>query len=178
MHSKTISMTLEHAVDIVNDLLNIFQAFFELHPFFRFSKLVENGQTQITTITFEAIGKVFLEKTYGPRVKNDFCLDIIYKIIWNKRNFQITFFDNPDDLGYCSMLPDYDPSTYILCEIVEKRTDGSKKHEMIFSFDIEKKTFLELFDILHYNSTNIIREYPINYWNCPVEEALKDAIIL
>lgn len=177
MHYKTIPMTLEHAANIVNDLLDVLQAFVEVHPI-QLSMLVKNGRTKIKTITFEENDNVSLGSYYRPRVEDDFCLDLVYKVIWNKRCFQISFFEEPDSLGYCSMLPDYDPFTYVLCEIVEKRSDGSTKHEMIFSFDIEKRTFLELFDILHYNTVDIRREYPVNSWNCPVEEALRDAIIL
>ena len=178
MHSKTIPMTLEHAVSIANDMLDVLQAFIEVHPFFRLSQLVENGQTKYITIKFKPNDKVTLEMSCGPEVKDDFCLDLIYGVLWNGRYFRISFFDDPDKLGYCSMLPDYDMSTYVLCEMVEKRADGSTKHEMIFSFDIEKKTFLELFDISHYNRVDVRREYPVNSWNCPVEEALRDAIIL
>ena len=178
MLKKTITMTSEHASSIANDMLDELQAFIEVHPFFRLSQLVENGQTKYISIKFKPNGKVTLGISYGPKVKDDFCLDIIYGARWNGRYFRITFFDDPDKLGYCSMLPNYDPSTYVLCEMVEKRDDGSAKHEMIFSFDIEKKTFLELFDILHYNTVDIRREYPVNSWNCPFEEALRNAIIL
>ena len=178
MHKKRISMTFEHAISIANDMLDVFQAFIEVHPFFRLSTSVENGQTKYITIKFNTNGKVTIGISYGPKVKDEFCLDLIYRVIWNGRHFRISFFEDPDKLGYCSMLPDYDPSTYVLCEIVEERADGSRKQEMTFSFDIKKKTFLELFEILHYNTVDIIRAYPVNYWNCPVEEALRDAIIL
>lgn len=177
MHSKNIPMTLEHAVSIANDMLDVLQAFIEIQPI-QLSNSVENGQTKFKTYKFHPDGKISFGLDYGPKVEDDFCLDLISRVIWKDRYFRICFFQNPDDLGYCSMLPDYDSSTYVLCEIMEKRADGSTKHEMIFSFDIEKKTFLELFDILHYNLVDIRREYPVNYWNCPVEEALRDALIL
>jgi len=177
MHSKTIPMTLEHAANIANDMLDVFQALVQITPI-QLSQLVENGRTKFKTYKFKPDGKITFGLSYGPKVKDNFCLDLISRVIWNNRLFRISFFEDPDKLGYCSMLPDYDPSTYVLCEIVEKRANGSTKHVMIFSFDIEKKTFLELFDILHYNTVDILREYPVNYWNCPVEEALRDAIIL
>jgi hypothetical protein len=171
-------MTLEHAVSITNDLLDVFQAFVEICPI-QLSQSVENGQTKVKTLRIKANDTVSIGLSYLPKVEDEFCLDIIFNvIIANKRFFRITFFEDPDKLGYCSMLPDYDASTYVLCEMVEKRANGSTKHEMIFSFDIEKKTFLELFDIIHYNTVDIRREYPVNSWNCPVEEALRDAIIL
>ena len=177
MLKKTIPMTLEHAVSITNDMLDVLQAFVEISPI-QLSQLVENGRTKFKTYKLKPDGKITFTLSYGPKVKDDFCLDVIYGVRWNGRYFRITFFDDPDKLGYCSMLPDYDASTYVLCEIVEKRADGSTKHELIFSFDIEKKTILELFDILHYNTVGILREYPVNSWNCPIEEALRDAIIL
>ena len=46
MLKKTIPMTLEHAVNITNDMLDVLHAFFEVHPFFRLSQSVENGQTK------------------------------------------------------------------------------------------------------------------------------------
>lgn len=177
MLKKTIPMTLEHAVSIANDMLDVLQAFVEISPI-QLSQSIENGRTKFKTYKFKPDGKITFTLSYGPKVEDNFCLDLISRVIWNNRHFRISFFQNPDDLGYNSMLPDYDPSTYILCEMVEKRADGSTKHEMIFSFDIEKKTFLELFDILHYNRVDIRREYPVNSWNCPLEEALRDAIIL
>ena len=47
---------------------------------------------------------------------------------------------------------------------------------MIFGFDIEKKTFLELFEVLHYNSVGILREYP-NY-ESKLESDLQDVVII
>ena len=34
MLKKTIPMTVEHAVSIANDMLDVLQAFIEVHPFF------------------------------------------------------------------------------------------------------------------------------------------------
>ena len=126
---------------------------------------------------------------HAAKITND-CLDVFqaiydleplrlnnpYKVIWSNRYFKITLFDDPDDLGYCSMLHNYDPSTYVLCDIIEYRSNGKTKHEMIFGFDIEKGTFLELFEILHYNVVGTLREYP-NY-ESKIESELKDVVII
>ena len=45
MLRKTIPMTLEHAVSITNDVLDVLQAFVEISPI-QLSQLVENGRTK------------------------------------------------------------------------------------------------------------------------------------
>ena len=189
MYQKSIPMTLEHAIKILNDSLDIFESIFKIYPL-RLSNSIENAITK--TLTFKVMQKsTILEFSYfkpepcctvlsNGIIRNfpedEYRLDIIYKYIQDNRYFEITLFDEPDDCGYCSMLPDYEPSTYVLCNIVEKRANGSKKTEVAFGFDIEKRTFLELFEVVHYNTTVILREY--QNFNTPIEEVLKDAIII
>ena len=189
MYKKSIEMSDEQAAKISTELLDVFLALYQICPL----KLSTSTQNAVTkTIVFKVFPKTttvevsFLnpERSYvilskgkiHKYPKDEYRLDIIYKYIRDNRYFEITLFDEPDDLGYCSILPNYDPSTYVICNIVEKRVDGSKKYEMAFGFDIEKGTFLELFEIVHYNSVGILREYP--NLNTPLEAELKGTIIL
>lgn len=155
MYRKSIEMSFEQATKISTDLLYVLHCFFKQY----------NKPIKISLWDEESD-------------QNNFCPDIIYPVQSkdDSRYFELTFFGAPDDLGYCSILPDYNPSTYVICDIVEKRRDGTKKYEMTFGFDIEKGTFLELFEIVHFNTVGIIREYP--NLNTPLEAKLKDTVIL
>ena len=155
MYKKHIEMSYEQAAKIATELLCVF------HHLFKQSKVPIKLNLCSEDVDF-----------------NCDCHDIIYyvKDTSSSRYFELSFYDDPDNLGYCSILPDYNPSTYVICDIVEKRPDKRKKHEITFGFDIEKGTFLELFEILHYNSVGILREYP--NLNTPIEAALKDTVIL
>ena len=66
MHSKTIPMTLEHAVSIANDMLDVLQAFIEIRPI-QLSNSVENGQTKFKTYKFHPDGKISFGLNYGPK---------------------------------------------------------------------------------------------------------------
>ena len=67
------------------------------------------------------------------------------------------FYDAPDDIGYSSILPNYDSETYICADISELREDNSEMSEIIFGFDIEKMHFLELFELFYVNKINFSR---------------------
>lgn len=174
-----LEMTYEHAAQIANDLLDIFQLLFTpsvLGTPVSLSTCRETGLRKITTITFDR-DKVTRKTTYSRIEKNDsYFLDNIYRFIIDGRFFEITLFGAPDDCGYCSMLPDYNPYTYVLCNIEEKRANGAKKYEMAFGFDIEKKTFLELFELIHYNISDTVRVYP--HYGTLLEKELKDTVII
>ena len=146
-------MSFQQAEKIATELLEIFQQLFKQRE------------------TFVCLS-LFDKSSY----KSDILPDIIYKTIRDNRHFELTFWDDPDDLGYSSILPDYDPSTYVLCYIIEKRSNGEKKYEMTFGFDIEKRTFLELFELVHYNTVGILREYPD--MNSELESQLKNIVII
>jgi len=186
-----MEMTFEQAAKIANDLLDSFQLLFSIEPL-RLSTCSQNIRTKVKTFTilpnkvvltgslpFRKRKKRSILSILGSKTdatSDEFHLDIIYKLIRNNRCFEITLFDDPDYLGYCSMLPDYNPYSYVVCNIVEKRPNGEKKYEMCFGFDIEKSTFLELFEVVHYNTVGIRREYP--NLNCRLESELKDVVIL
>lgn len=99
--------------------------------------------------------------------------DNFYLLICNNRKFEITLYDSPECDGHYSFSPDYDDFTYVYCHIIERQENDTIKYEMKFGFDIEKKTFLELF-ILDEHSSNII----IPYDNDLIESHLKGKIIL
>jgi len=178
-HDNRQEMTYEHAAQIVNDLLDVFQLLFtpsiQDKPVL-LSVCKESGLRRITTITLNSQANT--RKTSYSRIsENDkYFIDNLYKFRIYGRYFEITLFDNPDDCGYCSTLPDYNPFTYVLCNIEEKRANGTKKYEMAFGFDIEKKTFLELFELIHYNLSGTVRVYPD--YNTPLENQLRDTVII
>lgn len=190
MYKQSIQMSYEQAAKIANDFLDVFQALCELEPL-RLSTLDQNIKTKVKTFRIlpdrVILGSTILLRKQDTKeneavskkkkvTSDDYHLDIIYKLFMGNRWFEITLFDDPYDCGYCSMLPDYNPSTYVLCDIIEKRPNGDKKYQMTFGFDIEKRTFLELFEVLHYNTVGILREYPD--LNSQLEAELKDAVIL
>lgn len=100
----------------------------------------------------------------------------VYKLIWYNRLFYVTFYTSPKVYSYYSALPNFDITPYIFCSIIEMQNSVYKKYEMNFGLDIEKGTFLELFDVIHFNTTGIIREYP--NLNTPLEAELKDVVII
>ena len=132
MYKKSITMSYEQAVKIASDMLDVFQSMFEQrqHP-----------------LKFNSC-----EYDESPNIIYK------YKVVRNNRHFEVSFWDFPDNLGFCSILPEFDPFTYVTCDIVEKRSNGDKKYEMTFGFNIEKGTFLELFELVHYNTVGILRE--------------------
>ena len=154
---KNIEMSYNQAAQIASDMLDIFQFLF--------------GQYQ-TPIRLNLWSEEQIDSD------GDSCPEIVYSVIQKEkaRHFELRFYDDPDILGYCSMLQDYDPSTYVICEIVEKRADKSKKYEFTFGFDIQKRTFLELFELTHKNTVGITRSYP--NLNCRLENELKDVVII
>lgn len=195
---KTIKMSHEQAQKIFAELVKVLPLLFNLTPPY-ISTSYENARTKITTfkILSQDEDKIFAKKriSYSKpdeytikfsncgklvkviyHLKSEFRLDIIYKIIIGNRCFEITLYKDPDACGYCSMYPDPDgryvddSSPYVLCNIIEERSNGKKKYEMIFGFDIEKKTFLELFELIHYTATDVVREY----WDSRLEAELRD----
>jgi len=196
MYSKSITMSHEQATLISRDLLTALKIIYELTPL-KLSTSIENAKTKVKTfkllpdkivyagsfkftkkhaVHIQHSPEYYFRKALSVNNASEYRLDIVYKLVLNNRCFEITLFDDPDDLGYCSMIPDYDPSTYVVCDIVEKRTNGNKKYQMTFGFDLEKKTFLELFEVLHFNAVGILREYP--NLNSKLEAELKDTVIL
>lgn len=83
--------------------------------------------------------------------------DNIHEFIFEKRSIKMTFYSSPEELGYYSALPNYAEPQYVLCHIEEK-DDDKLKYEMCFSFNSKEMTFLELFDITHYLSDNLLKE--------------------
>ena len=74
--------------------------------------------------------------------KTEWITENEYEIFVKNRHFVIEVFNTADDLGYNSILPDYDPGTYVCVEIRELYSTDGVKNSAIFSFDIEKMTFL------------------------------------
>ena len=174
-NNNQLEMSYEHAAKIANDLLDVVQILFKLQHPILLCDSSKTGKTIVTT--FKLLQDGVTVEIAIQNANKMCCIDRMYKLVQNNRYFEITFFSDPDDMGYCSMLPDFNSSTYVLCYIQEKRENGDLKHEMSFGLDIEKGTFLELFELIHYNVDNIVRRYPEVY-NSPLENELKDSVIL
>lgn len=117
------------------------------------------------------------------RVCDDCGLDISYILFWDNRVFQIIVTHSPEIFGFYGTKFTDDPDNYLFAYISEIRDPkdflydkyDNVKYEMYFSLDIEKGTFLELFDLSYRNTKNIIRECTeLN----EMDEALKDKVIL
>ena len=167
-------MSYDQAAKIAHDCLHVLKILYEKEPL-RLSTSTECEETKIKTFHFLPNKMI----VYFDSRSNDeeYHLDILYQVIYENRCFEITLLNDPDDCGYYSELDYFNSSTYVLCEIVEKRPNGEKKYEMTFGFDIQKKTFLELFDIVHYNTQNMIRVY-ITSPTSRLEKNLKNVVIL
>jgi hypothetical protein len=84
---------------------------------------------------------------------------VLYRVLFRDKIYQIYIADSEEDVGYYSALSlNYNPETYVCCCFEEGRSDKSKRCEICFAFDIEKKTFVELFEISHYNKNGVTRE--------------------
>ena len=84
-------------------------------------------------------------------------VEVVYKVLYEGKIYKIELWDSEDTYGYRSCSPKWDPETYIFCNFKEERADGTKRCEMDFAFDIEKKTFVELFLIEYFNNSDLIR---------------------
>lgn len=175
MYKKKIEMTYEQAAKIASDMLDVLEAVYEIYPL-SLCTSIENGETTVKTFEFSR-ESVTLKTSFTPRVNGEYCGSNLYKIVRNNRHFEITLFNEPDELGYVSILPftEYDPETYVVFDIVEKRFNGNVKYEMVFGIDIEKGMFLELFELVYYNANDILREYP--NLNSRLETELKNTVI-
>lgn len=116
------------------------------------------------------------------KVYDECSLDISYILFWNNRIFQIFVSDDSGICGFCfTTIPDIE--TCLSATIYELRNAedalyekyDNVKHEMHFSFDIEKGTFIELFCLAHKNIKNIVRECEDPY---KMDKIFKDKVIL
>lgn len=176
MYKKRIEMTYEQAAKIASDMLDVLEAVYEIYPL-SLCTSIENGETTVKTFEFSR-ESVTLKTSFTSIVNGEYCASNLYKIVRNNRHFEITLFDEPDELGYVSILPftEYDTETYVVFDIVEKRSNGNVKYEMVFGVDIEKRIFLELFELVHYNVNDILREYP--NLNSRLETELKNTVVI
>jgi hypothetical protein len=82
---------------------------------------------------------------------------VVYKVLHDGKIYKIELWDSEDTYGYMSCSPKWDPYTYVFCNFKEERSDGTKRCEMDFAFNIEKRTFVELFSIEYFNKSDLIR---------------------
>lgn len=83
---------------------------------------------------------------------------IVYKVLREGKIYKIELWDTEDAYGYMSCSSHWGPDTYVFCNFKETRDDGSVKSEMDFAFDIEKRTFVELFSIEYIGGNDLVRE--------------------
>lgn len=142
-------------------------------PQFLADKILEENKLT-TVVSFRELDEDGTFEIIQEKVEKNTTLNRIYRVVTKGRIFEFSIWDSEDDFGYCSMCPDYNPETYVFCNIMEKRNDERVKYEMDFAFDLEKKTFLELFAIEHRNKKGLLRECKeIN----AVEKELRDTVI-
>ena len=131
-------------------------------------------QTKTSVICSDELDKAFIEYDIVSYTNSEkYHKDNYYSLICNNRKFEITLYDSPECDGHYSLLYDYDDSTYVYCHIIEMQENNTIKYEMKFGFDIESKTFLELF-ILDSHESNIV----IPSSNDLIENHLKGKIII
>ena len=148
-----VEMSGKTAQEIAEKAFRVLKFVFEVLPP-RFSGVGDCGDITIkcrSDGTFsDVIGRV------RPATKD--VVEVVYRVLCNGKIYKIELWDSEDTYGYRSCSPDWDPETYVFCNFKEERPDGSKRCEMDFAFDIEKRTFVELFLIEYFNKSNLIRE--------------------
>ena len=178
---KRVLMTDERAYKIIQDFLDVLSVTISCFGGLENSECVENPDLGTvfrhnilrSNLTLEGL-KNYLSAgnklTISSRgeIKNEFVATVHaycevadnkieyitkneYDIFVKGRHFIIEVFNTAEDFGYYSLLPDYDPDTYVCVGIRELySTDyfsDDVKYSVILSFDIEKMIFLELFEI-------------------------------
>lgn len=76
---------------------------------------------------------------------------VTYRVEFPDRTFEIFFANSGDICDNHSKLDNYPRDTYLYCDFLEKRKDESWKYNFSFAIDIEKGTFLELFELNYWN---------------------------
>ena len=145
-------MTEKTALEIIEKAFSTLKFLFKITPI-RFCDMGECGEV---TVKCDSEGNVVsFQKKLQEAKKDD--VEITYRVVQNGRIYKIQLWDSEDSFGYMSCSPAWNPATYVFCNFKEEREDGSKRCEMDFAFDIEKKTFVELFEIEHFNKNDLIR---------------------
>lgn len=150
------TMSKEDGIKIAKDLLSVISKLLRHIPICCVS-VVDKKQTVKDLYIVSNLNKVKINRIYSLSTI-EFEETPRCTFILDGRHFEISFYDNPEDAGNYSLLADYNKETYVFCAISEKRPSGNTKYEMSFGFDVEKMTFLELFDLYHYpDISNCVR---------------------
>jgi len=157
-YEKHVEMTESTAIDIAERFFDALKAIFKILPL-KFS--CEDLYGEIIVECDEHTTKI----TNLTSTDSENNSDLAYKFFYNNRIFKIEVAQNEDIYGYFSCLPSIDRETYVFCSITEyRKEDGKERATMDFAFDIEKRTFVELFLIEHYNKQGLVRECQmVNY---------------
>lgn len=149
---KYAEMTEKTAFDIVEKAFVTLKFLFQITPI----KFSDMGKCGDVTLKCDSEGKVVgVQRTLKEAKKDN--VEITYRVIKKGRIYKIQLWDSEKSFGYMSCSSAWNPATYIFCNFKEERDDGSKRCEMDFAFDIEKKTFVELFEIEYFNKSDLIR---------------------
>lgn len=164
----------QNMLTISEEMLQALNLLYRFIPL-KLSTLKKCGrQIKTSVICSDELDKAFIEYDIVFNKNSEkYHKDNFYLLICNNRKFDVTLYDSPECDGHYSSLPDYDNSAYVYCHIIEMQENDTIKYEMKFGFDIEKKTFLELF-ILDHHESNII----IPHSNDLIENHLKGKIII
>ena len=184
---RYLTMTDEYATKLMSDLLDAFGIAFSVWPIMIISNSMLHPEEGILYRSRELISKLSIDKIKEHLIQDEFSFIVnspdaegnlvghlhvhkhkvsdekivntdAFDITLGNRKFKILIYDEPDNLGFGTCLPDYDYGTYLCAEITELREDGSKKHNLIFGFDVQKMQFLELFELKWINQIGTIRE--------------------
>jgi len=154
---KYVEMSEKTALEIAEKFFEVLKTLYKITPLM-FSCEDLYGQIYI----YHDGSDTKIKKHAQPA--NEENSELEYSILYNEHVYKIEILQNEDLFGYVSCLPSIDRSTYVFCNIIEYHQDGKKRCEMDFAFDIEKRTFVELFSIEHFNKEGLIRQcQQINY---------------
>ncbi len=152
------NMSEEQAIAIAENFFSVLKALFKIKPLY-LSGIEKQGKE--ITIICDSEDKV--RKVITKRINDKEDNEIRYKFFYKNRTYQILFWDDEEIYGYVSQLPpgylNCSGESYVLCDICELRDENDKKYSMEFAFDIEKRTFLEFFELYHKNIKGTKREY-------------------
>lgn len=158
---KTGKLSREQALKISKELLETLRILYHsntIQPLKLTTSINTGVQTKARVICNpDTTIQTSIEK-YVYKNSEEYHRDNVYLLVSENRVFDITFYNSPEDCGYYSVLPSYDNETYIFCIIKELRPSDKTKYRICFGFDIEKNSFIELFDIDYHNINGFIRK--------------------
>ena len=148
-------MSLDMAKDITDSALSCLNFLLKNAP------VLLSGEDLRGCVVYkcDAEGKLMARTRYVTDATEDDWA-VTYVVLFPDKTYEMFFaqhgeemFDHTPDLSSC------EEDAYLYCNFLEKRTDGSWKYETSFAIDIEKGTFLELFEAIYWNQDDYMRVF-------------------